>query len=155
MAGFSLKQTWDDSLLVTDTREQLALFETSMRVTLKTGDMSVLGLESQVAVERKSVADLLGSLGGKCGARRKRFEAEFARLGKMERGAVVIEGTMRQIRQAPRFGRITANHAIGAMTSWGARHRVQVTYCNDRQEARAWVKLYLRLAWEGLSNDKR
>ena len=148
-----MKKTWDDSVLVTDTREQLALFETSRRVTLKTGDMSVLGLEGQVAVERKSISDLLGSLGGKGGVRRKRFEAEFARLGAMPRGAVVIEGTMRQIRQAPRFGRITANHAIGAMTSWGARYKVQVTYCNDRQEARAWVKLYLRLAWGALCQE--
>ena len=144
------KPIWEDGLIRVDTRERAPLWETAEKTTLDTGDYSVLGLECQVAVERKSISDLLGSLGGKGGVRRKRFEAEFARLGAMPRGAVVIEGTMRQIRQAPRFGRITANHAIGAMTSWGARHQVQVTYCNDRQEARAWVKLYLRLAWETL-----
>src|SRR3990167_3347079 len=140
------KPIWEDGLIRVDTRERAPLWETAEKTPLDTGDYSVLGLECQVAVERKSISDLLGSLGGKGGVRRKRFEAEFARLGAMPRGAVVIEGTMRQIRQAPRFGRITANHAIGAMTSWGARYRVQVTYCNDREEAGAWVKLYLRLA---------
>ena len=54
---------------------------------LASGDYSIEGFENRVAVERKSLADLYGTLGGG----RERFERELQRLGEMEFAAVVIE----------------------------------------------------------------
>ena len=142
------KEKWNDSLIVTDTREQAAFWPDSPRVTLHTGDVSVRGFEARIGVERKSVSDLLGSLGGVGGNRRRRFEAAFARLGQIERGAVVIEGGIAEIYKARRFGRITPAHAIGAMISWSARYRVPVYFCSSRTEAKSVCKTYLRLAFE-------
>ncbi len=51
---------------VIDTREQLPLDLTPLRAvegTLTTGDYSVVGLEHVVAIERKSLPDLLGCIG--------------------------------------------------------------------------------------------
>lgn len=63
------------------------LFIPSEVRTLKTGDYSVSGLESAVAVERKSLVDLFGTIGGG----RDRFVRELERLNAMEFAAVVIE----------------------------------------------------------------
>ena len=143
-----MKEKWDESYIVTDTREQNPFWPESERVTLHTGDVSVRGFETRIGVERKSVSDLLGSLGGARGVRRKRFEAAFARLGQIERGAVVIEGGIAEIYKARRYGRITPAMAIGAMISWSARYRVPVYFCTNRTEAKSVCKTYLRLAWE-------
>ena len=150
-----MKGKWDDALIRIDTREQAPLWPRTdaNKATLHTGDYSVSGYESRVAVERKSVSDLLGSLGGRGGVRRKRFESEFQRLGGLERGAVVIEGTISQIYKARRFGRITPAHAIGAMISWAAKYRVPVFFCDDRYIARSVTKTYLRLAWEAFQKE--
>jgi hypothetical protein len=95
--------------VVADTREQLPFGFQGMlcdakdgggpltvpvvRGTLKSGDYSLKGFESRVAVERKSVADLFGTLG----QGRDRFERELGRLAEMEYAAVVVEGDWREI----------------------------------------------------------
>lgn len=55
---------------------------------LKTADYSIEGLEEQIAVERKSVEDLISTVSH----RRDIFKAELERMEKMEFGAVVVEG---------------------------------------------------------------
>ncbi len=54
--------------------------------TLTTGDYSIAGLESRVAVERKSLADFIGSIS----TGRERFEREVdqgARIGRLHGGS--------------------------------------------------------------------
>ena len=65
--------------------------------TLQQGDYSLVGHESQVAIERKSLADLFGTLG----QGRERFERELARLAELDRAAIVIEASLGQIFPAP------------------------------------------------------
>jgi hypothetical protein len=65
----------------------------TQRGTLGQGDYSILGFETAVAVERKSIADLFGTLG----KGRRRFTAELERLSSYEFAAVVIEGDWRDI----------------------------------------------------------
>ena len=48
----------------------------SEKVGLYTGDYSIKGLENHVAIERKSLADLMGCIG----TQRERFEKEIIRL---------------------------------------------------------------------------
>lgn len=55
--------------------------------TLPTGDYSIKGFESQVAIERKSKEDLFGTLS----RGRDRFIQELARLNEMKFAAVLIE----------------------------------------------------------------
>ncbi len=64
---------------IVDTREQLPLGLTplqSVEGTLTTGDYSVAGLKHVVAIERKSLPDLLGCIG----QQRDRFDREVQRL---------------------------------------------------------------------------
>lgn len=56
--------------------------------TLQTGDYSVIGMESLVSIERKSVADFVSTISGD----RERFERELVRMQQMQFSAVIVEG---------------------------------------------------------------
>ncbi len=62
---------------------------------LEAGDYSVRGFERRVAVERKTLGDLVGCLG----ADRQRFERELARLRGYDCAAVVVESPTLALRQ--------------------------------------------------------
>ncbi len=66
---------------------------------LKTGDYSIKGFESLVTIERKSLADLFGTLGSQ--ERRDRLEREHERMSRMEFAAVVIEASWLDILKSP------------------------------------------------------
>lgn len=65
--------------------------------TLGQGDYSLAGLQDVVAVERKSLADLYGTLG----QGRERFERELERLAGLLWAAVVIEADWNAVLQVP------------------------------------------------------
>ena len=83
---------------VIDTREQTPLDLTPLRMTtgtLTTGDYSVLGLELVVAIERKSLSDLLCCVGRE----RDRFDREVMRLLAYPVRCLVVEATWPEIEQ--------------------------------------------------------
>ena len=79
--------------IVIDTREQMpfdfSAFEDceAIRGTLNSGDYSVYGFVSEIAVERKSVDDLIGCLTHD----RERFTAELQRLRGYASALLVVE----------------------------------------------------------------
>ena len=78
--------------------------------TLTTGDYSVQGLESIIAVERKSLSDLLGCVG----QHRERFDREIQRLIAYPVRAIVIEATWADLERGDWQSRITPAAAIGS-----------------------------------------
>lgn len=82
--------------IIIDTREQAPFAFRHERMdattepgTLAVGDYSLAGLEDRVAVERKSLPDLVMCLGRE----RERFERELARGAALDAFAVVCEGS--------------------------------------------------------------
>lgn len=67
------------------------------RGTLRSGDYSLLGFETKVAVERKSLSDLYSTIA----QGRDRFERELARLADYQFAAVVIESDWATICSSP------------------------------------------------------
>jgi ERCC4-type nuclease len=55
---------------------------------LKTGDYSILGMENEIAIERKSVPDIIGTIT----RGRQRFERELERMTELKFSAVIVEG---------------------------------------------------------------
>jgi len=55
---------------------------------IETGDYSIVGLEDRITIERKSVSDLFGTVGGG----RERFCRELDRMRTFEYSAVIVEG---------------------------------------------------------------
>ena len=81
---------------IIDRREQQPLELAPLRArrgTLTTGDYSLAGLEHIVAVERKSLADLVAC----CGGARARFEREVQRLLAYPARALVVESSWTQL----------------------------------------------------------
>ncbi|MCA9189821.1 MAG: hypothetical protein R3E01_02675 [Pirellulaceae bacterium] len=102
---------------IVDTREQLPFVLDPLRVergTLATGDYSVKGLERVIAVERKSLQDLVGCVGRE----RDRFDREVQRLVAYPVRALVVEASWDDVRQGEWQGRVTPRQVEGSLLGW-------------------------------------
>lgn len=91
----------------------------TVRGTLKSGDYSLVGYESRVAVERKSLADLYGTLG----QGRDRFERELVRLSAMEFAAVVVEATWPEVcAEPPDHTKLPPKIVFRSVVAWSVRY---------------------------------
>lgn len=114
------------------------------RKTLKTGDYSIVGYETRVAVERKSKTDLFMSVG----LERERFQREIERLAEFEFGAVVIEADFATLKHVPPFRSHMNPDAVEAtILSWSVRYpHVHWFPCTHRRHAE-WVTYKLLEFW--------
>lgn len=107
--------------MIIDTREQLPLalkpFRTVVK-TLPTGDYSVAGLEEVVAVERKSLPDLLGCIG----QHRERFVRELQRLRAYRFAAVVVEASWDMLELGMWRSQVRPQAVIGSVLAWSGRY---------------------------------
>jgi DNA excision repair protein ERCC-4 len=118
---------------IVDTREQCPLDLAPLQTitgTLATGDYSVQGLEHVVAVERKSLQDLLGCVGRE----RERFEREVQRLLAYPVRALLIEASWQDIEAGEWRGEITPAQALGSVLGWIAAG-LPVVMAGDHQRA--------------------
>jgi DNA excision repair protein ERCC-4 len=126
---------------IIDTREQLPLDVSplqSVAGTLATGDYSVQGLESIVAVERKSLSDLLGCIG----QHRERFDREVQRLLAYPCRAVVVEATWAELEAGEWRSQVTAAAAVGSVLGWIAQG-VPIIMASDHERAGRYVSRLL------------
>lgn len=131
-------------VVVVDTREQRPYrFPRWERRTLASGDYSLVGLEDQVAIERKTKADAYASLG----RGRARFERELGRLARLDYAAVVIEASLPDFLQAPAFSRLNPRAAVRSLIAWAVKYRVGVFFAGDRRHGRALTWGLLEKYW--------
>lgn len=121
----------NDIVALADTREQapLDLYLPTEIATLKAADYSVKRLEHVIAVERKSLVDLVAC----CGRERDRFEACIQRMKGYPVRALVIEASLIDIKAGGWRGRITPGMVLNSLCSW-AKH-VTVFPAHDRTTA--------------------
>jgi ERCC4-type nuclease len=136
--------------LVIDTREQTPLVPIRLpfiRATLATGDYSVAGAEHLFAVERKSIADLVGCC--KSGTKaaegeRERFERELARLSAYcvpgRFGALLIIGTVGDIEAGAYRSEIHPRAVLNSLKSWQMRFGVWPVFRGSPAAGAAWVE---------------
>lgn len=102
-----------------DTREQQLLDLSPLRTeqaTLPTGDYSLKGLEHVIAIERKSLDDLLGVVGRD----RPRFDREVQRLLAYPVRVLLIESTWPQIELGQWRSKLKPEAVIGSLMGWQA-----------------------------------
>ncbi len=106
-----------DITAIIDTREQrpwsLAPLKTKSG-TLQTGDYSIMGLEHEIAVERKSLDDLLGCVGQE----RERFDKEIIRLRSYPCRAVIVEASWAQLEGGQYRSQVKPSAALGSVMGW-------------------------------------
>jgi ERCC4-type nuclease len=153
--------------IVVDSREQLpygfsgltgpageGLVVPTLVKGLPSGDYSIEGLEDRVAVERKSLDDLYGSVTWG----RERFEREIERLAELPGFAcVVIEATWPEIvapaEHRPGWENRTDPRSVeGTIVAWSLRYpRVHWWPCGDRRGAFS----VLRKFWDAQQKQSR
>lgn len=121
----------EDITAICDTREQAPLDLSIKTVVgkLSTADYSVVGLEKRVAIERKSLPDLLRCVGRE----RDRFESCVMRMRAYEMRAIVIEASWGAIRLGQWRSQLTPKHVLAALCSW-MKH-MSVIVAGDRETA--------------------
>jgi ERCC4-type nuclease len=139
--------------IIIDTREQEPYcFDRNLvvpvRRALPAGDYSVVGMESVVAVERKTVDDFVGTVIHA----RDRFHRELARLGQYRRACVVVEGTLADLLIGKYTSRAHPESVFGSALAITVDYGIPVFYCSNRQAACRFVQGYLlRAAARGQS----
>ena len=160
-------------VIVRDTREQdpwVVRHFTTLDRKLDVGDYSIEGLESDVAIERKSLDDLVGTLFGTEASgqgRWTRFRRELVGMRAHRLRAVVVEASLSDVRfrmwrkdaghplcanpkTRPwwrRLEEITADEVRGRCREIHAVYGVPVLWLGSREEASAEVFGLLRLYW--------
>jgi ERCC4-type nuclease len=123
--------------LLTDTREQLPYtFEKypveTEPAALAAGDYSLKGFQVRIAIERKSLNDLIGCLTGKD---RTRFEKELSRAGSYERFAVVIESDIQDVSAGRYTSNMKPHAALQSITAFYIRYGIPFLFCGNRDAA--------------------
>ena len=129
-----------------DTREQRALrFPPELGVdcgeaTLPAGDYSVRGFTALIALERKSVGDLVGSLT----QGRERFENELGLLEQYRWRAILVEGRRGDVEAGIYRSLATPQSIIGSLRAIWMRYGVPTFWCDDAPGCAREVAWYAR-----------
>ena len=150
-------------VIIQDTREQLPYTFKGIRLhgkpieipvlvgTLHTGDYSVLWMEDEICVERKSVSDFYGTIT----RGRERFERELERMATMKRAAVVVEGRFSDLATDPLFfgSRVNPESVTGSVASFWTRYGVPCFFLDSRPAAEAFTFKLLHKYFKAAHTD--
>ena len=127
--------------VMVDSREQAPyLFKNSVVGTIPLGDYSISGMQGEIAIERKSLSDLFGTLGGG----HARFKNELMQAQDLDYFAIVIDGTLDQIQKKdfPKsyMCKVLGYVIIKQLFSITVRYGVPIFFAADRKEGKRIVK---------------
>ncbi|UJS16906.1 MAG: hypothetical protein L3J17_13460 [Candidatus Jettenia sp.] len=129
-----------DMTILQDTREQKPLTFPQAKVLvkmLKTGDYSLEGFEDKITIERKSLPDLLGSLGND----RDRFIAgKIQRMQAFEYAGVVIEASMQTIANGNWRSEIHPASVMGSLQALSSKYGIHIFFADNRELAAKTVE---------------
>ena len=148
-------------VVLVDTREQLPLpllanhpnwIGGERRVALKTGDYSVEGMEALLALERKSLADLVNCTN----VSRERFIAGCARLAEFRWKAILIEASYEDIKRGWDTDEIQSdvhpNAVVGLLDAIEAKFGIPILLTSRHRELAAergasWLSKHFTYWW--------
>lgn len=128
--------------IIVDSREQapwgFANIPTEVG-TLQTGDYSVRGLEHLIAVERKSLDDLLGCIGRE----RDRFKRELQRLQAYRFRLLAVEASAADLERGEWRSKVQPAHLMGSLAAWTAQYCLPIWLGGDHAACAEFVEKYL------------
>ena len=108
--------------------------------TLTVGDYSLAGLCDRVAVERKSLPDLVACLSHE----RSRFERELMRAAALDAFCVVVEGSFSDLANGEYRSQLNPHSACQSVAAFMARHRIPFFFAGSRTAAEYMCWSFLR-----------
>lgn len=133
-----------DITIICDTREQRPFDFAPLRSepgTLATGDYSIKGLENFIALERKSLGDLISCVG----VERERFDRECQRLLAYQTRAIVVEAAWAELERGDWRSQVTPQAAMGSVLGWMALG-IPVVFAGSRGSAQTAAARIMFLA---------
>lgn len=137
--------------IVIDSREQQPYhFDLPTTVAgLKVGDYSLAGFEDRIAIERKTVDDLITCLS----SGRDRFERELERGRDLDYFALVIEADLKSLAGGEYRSRMNPESVIQSLLTFSVRYRLPIFFVGDRQTGqRVTESLLSKYARETIRN---
>ncbi len=140
--------------IICDSREQKPFTFTGAQIyegttvetgTLATGDYSLRHLEAAVAVERKSLPDLVQCLAGS----RDRFVRELERSRALESFCVIVEAPWEALAKGEYRSQLRPQAACQSVAAFMARMRIPFWFCGSRPAAEYCCWSFLRQYAEG------
>lgn len=108
---------------------------------LPTGDYSIDGLQEKICIERKSLADLFGSVG----TGRQRFEREMQRMSEFDYAALIIESPLAGIfSNPPSRSSMNPKSVFRTLLSWSIKYNVCVWPAWNREAGEKITYLLLK-----------
>ena len=99
-----------------------------IRSALPTGDYSLSGFEDRIALERKTISDLIQCLGRD----RDRFERELTRARNFEIFAVICEFSLSDVTFTHYRSHMKPQSILQSIAAFSVRYRVSFLFCGDR-----------------------
>jgi ERCC4-type nuclease len=128
--------------IIVDNREQdpLAFTRLASRLgTLYTGDYSAAGVEYVFAIERKSVADLVGC---SMNSNRERFERELHRLRGFRFKRLLVVGSEAEILSGEYHSKIAPKAVLATLQAFEVRYDCPVVYASTATEAARRIEFW-------------
>jgi ERCC4-type nuclease len=108
--------------------------------TLQAGDYSLYGFAAEIAVERKSIDDLIGCLTHD----RERFKRELDRLRGYSSAMIVVEAPFNAIRCGMYRSRMNPDAAVQSIFSWMQRYKIPFFFADNRADGAFATASFLR-----------
>lgn len=157
--GRAITKSVPRPVVIVDTREQTPFtFERfdnwiggTLSMALPTADYSVQGMESLIALERKTLTDVVGSVL----QNRERFLRMCERLADYKHKAILIEASYTEIKTPYRFTsdvRAHPNGVVGTLDAIEAKYGIPIIYsASDRalaeERAASWLSKHFTYCW--------
>ncbi len=128
--------------IIIDSREQTPWSFCNLpteRAALDAGDYSLVGLTHAVAIERKSLDDLLACIGRE----RDRFKRELARLRGFRFRTLVVEASYADLERGGWRSKIQPAHVLGSLTAWMAQFGLPIMLVGTHQAGAEFCERYL------------
>lgn len=122
--------------------------------TLRTGDYSIVGLEHEITIERKSISDAFSTFT----VHRDRFERELERMQAMRFAAVIIEADWSQLLAGParsEHPERIAKSVYRSILAWQVRYRAAWFLMPSRLHAEKTTFRLLERYWEDRSEKQK
>ena len=118
---------------------------------LVTADYSILGMHDRIAIERKSLDDLFGTLG----RRRDNFHDEIGRMTRLEFAAVVVEASWWQVlNDPPEWSKVRPKSVYRTVIAWQQEFpKVHWWFCDNRRLAEVTTFRILERFWNQCNKD--
>lgn len=141
-----LQPTRSKLIVVVDSREQLpwSLCYPTVTRALAAGDYSIVGLEAEIAIERKSLGDYVDTVIHEW----MRFRKELNRLGGYSLSCIVVEGSVQDVMDHRYESDAIPDSVLGRTHSIFCDHGVPVFWWGHRSVAIHMTERLLWMAWK-------